>query len=328
METMNRADFDRKRRAMLDVNLTQARLYDEIASQKTATNTRVGGVTASRSRGNAAFRLWAAIKRRRRLVQEMAGLDKLNDELHRRWIEQVEGKRVLELGCNVGHDNTFLFADEAESYLGVDLSPVAIEAFNADLERRGLDRASGIAADFLSPDFPASGFDIVLARNVVHHFRHFEVFLRILHERMAPGGVVLTCDPLQTALSARLMRALYRPFQSDRDWEWPLKAESFDIIERYFEVERVQGFLGKSKWAIPVSMLSQGLAREKGIAWHAEDMERASSIGPGLWPCLFVVMKLRRREPDDGAGNVEHDADVVGERSAAGERIERTTVNA
>ena len=296
METGERTEFDRKRRAMLDVNVAQARLYDEIAAQKAAANTRVGGVTASRSRGNVAFRLWATIKRRRRLVQEMVGLDNLNDELHRRWVDPVEGKRVLERGCNVGHDNTFLFADRAESYLGVDLSPTAIESFNAGLRRRGLNRARGIAADFLAPDFPASEFDLVLARNVVHHFRHLEVFLGILHARMAPGGVVLTCDPLQSALSARLVRALYRPFQSDRDWEWPLTARSFATIERFFEVERVQGFLGKSKWAVPISMFSRELAREKGHAWHAHDMERASSIGPGLWPCLFVVMKLRRRE--------------------------------
>lgn len=287
---------------MLDVNVTQARLYDEIASQKAATNTRVGGVTASRSRGNLAFRLWATIKRRRRLVQEMAGLNSVNDELHRRWIDEVEGKRVLELGCNVGHENTFLFADQAKSYLGVDLSPMAIDAFNADLKRRGLDRASGIAADFLAPEFPATGFDIVLARSVVHHFQHFEVFLKILHERMAPGGIVLTNDPLQTALSARLMRALYRPFQSDKDWEWPLTQDSFAIIDKYFEIERVQGYLGKSKWAIPISMFSQDLARDKAIAWHADDVERSTSIGAGLWPCLFVVMKLRRRELDDAPG--------------------------
>jgi hypothetical protein len=102
-------------------------------------------------------------------------------------------------------------------------------------------------------------------------------------------------------LSARFVRALYRPFQSDKDWEWPLTKESFTIIEKYFEIERVQGYLGKSKWAIPVSMMSQETAREKGIAWHAEDMKRASSIGPGLWPCLFVAMKLRRRVLDDGS---------------------------
>jgi len=306
------AEFDRKRQAMLSVNVAQARLYDEIASQKTAADTRTGGVTASRSRGNVAFRLWAAIKRRRRLVQEMAGLDKLNDELHRLWVDDVDGKRVLELGCNVGHENTFAFASEAESYLGVDLSPTAIDAFNADLESRGLDRARGVAADFLAPDFPASGFDLVLARSVIHHFQHFEVFLEILHERMAPGGVVLTYDPLQTALSARVMRALYRPFQSDKSWEWPLRKESFAMIEQYFEIERVQGFLGKSKWAIPVSIFSEELARDKGIAWHADDMERASSISPGLWPCLFVVMKLRRRELGGGSGLNVDEADAAG----------------
>lgn len=298
MEMRNNAteEFEAKRDAMLHVNVTQAQLYDEVASQKAAAGTIKGGVKASESRKNIAFRLWAAIKRKRRLVQDMLGLDNFNDRLHREWLHDAKGKHVLELGCNVGHENTFILAETAESYLGVDLSPKAIETFNDNLASRGLTKAKGIAQDFLATDFPQMKFDVVLARSVVHHFEHFEVFIRLLHSRMAPGGVVLTYDPLQTALSARIMRSLYRPFQKDKDWEWPLSKESFEIIDKYFEVEKVQGFLGRSKWAIPLAMVSQSLAKKFGTQWHARDMAEGCSVGPGLWPCLFVVMKLKRRE--------------------------------
>jgi len=80
---------------------------------------------------------------------------------------------------------------------------MAIDLFNAALRRRGLSRANSITTDF-----PSVGFGIVLALSVVHHLQNFEIFRTILHGRMAPGGVVLTNDPLQTACSAHRASAV------------------------------------------------------------------------------------------------------------------------
>lgn len=42
-----------------------------------------------------------------------------------------------------------------------------------------------------------------------------------LDEKLAPGGIIISHDPLKTSKPIALIRMLYRPFQSDRRWEWP-----------------------------------------------------------------------------------------------------------
>jgi SAM-dependent methyltransferase len=249
---------------MLRINREQARFYDREAAPPPAparaTASEPSG--ASTAHLSPAARLWRYAKGKRHRVERLAGMGGLKDRLHHEWLDDPTGKRVLDLGCGRGHQFSFYMAERAERYLGVDLSGVAIDGLNRELQARGWAHAEGKVVDFLDPDFPEGDFDVVHARSVIHHFRYFDAFLRVLHQRMAPGGIVLTFDPLQTALSARLVRALYRPFQEDRDWEWPLTRQSFELIDRYFEIEQVQGLLGRAKWAIPLALLNDGLAEK------------------------------------------------------------------
>src|SRR5690606_21494358 len=112
-------------------------------------------------------------------------------------------------------------------------------------------------ADFLSDEFTEGDFDLVYARAVFHHFKHFHAFLEKLRSCMAPGGRVISLDdPLETWLPMKVLRKIYRPFQTDADWEYPFTRQSLQTIQRYFEIEKVQGTYGLSKWAIPLGFVA------------------------------------------------------------------------
>ena len=248
--------------------------------------------------GRKATHLWA---RARRSMQRMRSETGIQDDvlgMHRRWLGDLSGKKVLDLGCFAGNPLSMHLARTSGSYLGLDLSEQAITSLNRDLQEAGIygEGTRAEAGDFLSPAFTETAFDVVYAQSVLHHFRHVEAMLEVLHDKLTPGGVVVTWDPMQTSRPVRAARALYRPLQSDKDWEFPFTRETFGIFQRYFRIDEVQGILGRSKWAFLA--MPAGVEHAVRIArrLHEQDLARANKLGPDLWGCMQVITKLRRRE--------------------------------
>lgn len=273
---------DRKRQAMLDRNFQQRAFYD----------------TPSHRRGNVMTSLWRRARRSLYCVRDQLQTTALIEQCHRQWLGDLAGKRVLDLGCYAGNPLSIEIARRSAYYLGLDLSAAGIAQLQHTLAQEHIPHASAQVGDFLALDFPYPSFDVVYAVSVLHHFEHFDTFLKLLHDRIVPGGSVITTDPLNTCLSIRLARRLYRPFQSDAAWEWPFTQHSFAQIERYFSIEAVQGVMGYAKWAVPIAMLpyGSGLAIHAGQRLHEWDQHAAKQRGRGLWRCLQVAMHLRRRD--------------------------------
>lgn len=219
-------------------------------------------------------------------------------ELHKQWLGDLNGKRVLDLGCASGNLLSLYLASNAGSYLGIDLSESATARLRRTLAKHELTNATVESLDFLSSDFPYEKFDIIYAYSVMHHFKHFEAFLKVLNERLVPNGRVITMDPTQTSLSMRILRKLYRPFQINAGWEWPLSRKSFLEVEQFFHIEAIQGFMGYAKIAIPLSVLpyASSLATRLGKRLHMRDLHEANCKGRGLWRCMQVAMHLRKRD--------------------------------
>jgi 2-polyprenyl-3-methyl-5-hydroxy-6-metoxy-1,4-benzoquinol methylase len=275
-------DLDAEREAMLNRNLEQRAFYD----------------TPSNQRGNILTGLWRQARRSLYYVRDHIETRALIEQRHQEWLGDLTGKRVLDLGCYAGNALSIDIARRSAFYLGFDLSEVGIDQLQAKLAREHLPHATAQVGDFLSLDFPYPPFDVVYAVSVLHHFEHFDIFLKLLHDRIVPGGSVITIDPLNTCLSIRVARGLYRPFQSDASWEWPFTQQSFEQIERYFHIEAVQGVMGYAKWAVPLAMLpyGKGVAVGVGQRLHAWDLQAAGQRGRGLWRCLQVAMHLRRKD--------------------------------
>jgi 2-polyprenyl-3-methyl-5-hydroxy-6-metoxy-1,4-benzoquinol methylase len=277
--TTNATQKTDKRLAMLEVNARQSAFYD----------------APFREGGNTLMRMW---ERARNLQGDLCKHAQIYDavyERHWQWMGDLSGKRVLDLGCHEGNRLSLSIARQAKSYLGIDLSKTGIQRLQQRLRDNGLAHAEAKVLDFLSPDFNEGSFDIVYAHSVAHHFQHFDVLLQAISKCLAPNGSVITLDPLQTSLPARTVRALYRPFQPDKDWEWPFSKQTFEQIEQQFRIVGVQGILGRSKWVIPVALFNMDYAVDLGKRLHARDLAEASSLGNDLWRCLQVTMCWKKK---------------------------------
>ena len=113
--------------------------------------------------------------------------------------------------------------------------------------------------DFLSDDFAEDGFDVIYAHAVIHHFAHTDVLFDQLKAKLAPDGEVITYDPLQVWLPIRLLRAAYRPFQTDAEWEFPFTRKTCRDIAEAFDVKDVFGVFNRAKWALLLGIVSPGL---------------------------------------------------------------------
>ncbi|MDQ2070111.1 class I SAM-dependent methyltransferase [Natronospira bacteriovora] len=227
---------------------------------------------------------WTALRRGLQRAERRHGLRERVIAWHKQWLGDLSGRAVLDLGCFRGNELSLWLAEQAGDYTGIDLSPSAVAALNEKLE--GLPHARAIAGDFLLADLPEAGFDVVYAHSVLHHFPDVDVLCRRLSQVLKPGGVVVSVDPTQTEPLNRLARLLYRPFQSDRDWEWPFSRKTFRILQRHFEIDRIQGYRGFSRIGLLIPPL---------MGWGLRMDERfARRLGPGLWFCWLVTMRMRK----------------------------------
>lgn len=263
---------------LIDLNAKQKAFYESKAA---------AGKTRNPSLSLASY-LWVGIRRALQRSEKGSGVHEAIIDKHREWLGDISEKDVLDLGCFSGNRLSVELAQSAKSYLGIDLSSQAIETLNKRLS--AIATAEAKATDFLAENYTGR-FDVIYAHSVLHHFDDFELLCRELQKALRPGGVVVAIDPLQTDPLNWLARIAYRPFQTDKDWEWPFKRSSFAIIRKHFEIEAVQGFRGFSRIGLLAGPWSARVAK-----WGCEkDLKHANGFGLPLTFCWAVATKLRKR---------------------------------
>jgi SAM-dependent methyltransferase len=253
---------------MLKINKAQQEYYEHADG---AAESEVNGWATN---------LWRRWRGRALSVFDENSMNAALAERHADWLgRNVADAKVLDLGVGYGNPLSLMFAREAREYIAIDLSHALVERFQRQLQRVPTRNARAEVADILSDSFPERDFDIVYARAVFHHFRHFEAFLENLRGRMKPGGIVITLDdPLETWLPMKMLRLAYRPFQTDASWEYPFNSESLAAIQKHFKVEKVVGTWDKSKWAIPLGFIAPDFAKRRASRWNEEDMQRTYDL--------------------------------------------------
>jgi SAM-dependent methyltransferase len=216
-------------------------------------------------------------------------------DLHKVWMGDLSNKKVLDLGCLRGNTLSLYIAENAKEYIGIDLSDVAIADLQKKLDKLKKPSARALAVDFLSDDFAQKDFDIIYAFGVLHHFENFDLLMHRLAEKLKIGGEVISFDPLETSLPVQLMRKMYRPFQQDKDWEWPFSLKTFSQMEKYFEIREMRGILGKSKYGLllhvlplPNTFKSKKIEHMVASDWRAQKPTEVLN-------CMQVTMRLKAR---------------------------------
>ncbi|MFN8273612.1 MAG: class I SAM-dependent methyltransferase [Flavobacteriaceae bacterium] len=251
--------------------------------------------TDGRAKTNFATTLWSNM--RNGLLSDFRKKFDIKDRVyneHKIWMGDLSDKKILDLGCLRGNALSLYMAENAKEYIGIDLSDVAIASLQKRIDERNCPKAKAVAIDFFSPDFTDTDFDIVYAYGVLHHFENFDLLIERIKEKLKPGGIIVSYDPLETSLPIKLLRAAYRPFQSDKDWEWPFTKAVLKKLDTNFKIEEMRGVLGKSKYGIALNMLPLSNAYKTRVIasmvekdWNIQRLE-------DIYPCMHTTMLLRR----------------------------------
>ncbi len=275
--------MDTKVKEMLDVNVAQHEYYET-----------AGGSDES-PRNSSATNLWRRLRKNAYSVFKNSEIHESINQLHAQWAGDVSKAKVLDLGLGEGNPLSLMLAKEAREYVAVDLSSSRMDVFRRKLSEAGITGAKTYVCDFLSDDFPEKNFDVVYAMAIFHHFKHIEAFMDVLCKRMSPGAIVITLDPIETWFPIKVIRAMYRPLQTDAAWEFPFTGQSLEAIQRTFKIECVQGVYGYSKWAIPISVFNPEAAKKLAQRWHSTDLQRLNDLHE-IHSCLRVSFLLRKKE--------------------------------
>jgi SAM-dependent methyltransferase len=266
---------------------TKQEIIDTNVKQKEFYNTK---------KKNGATKIWSFLREKvLKNITKSLGILEQNYDTHKIWFGDLSQKKVLDLGCFSGNNLTLYLAEHSKNYVGIDLSDVAIEKLAGKIAP--FPNAKAIAIDFLSDEFTDKDFDIIYAYGVLHHFPNVALLIAQLNEKLAKGGVVISYDPLETSLPIKLIRMIYRPFQSDAAWEWPFTKKTVYTFIDSFDVIEKRAMLGKTKWAFLLSFLP--ISEDKKVAlgrkWHQEDWEQSASSFSKLFSCMHLTMLMKKK---------------------------------
>jgi SAM-dependent methyltransferase len=217
-------------------------------------------------------------------------------QIHKTWFGDLSDKKVLDLGCFSGNHWSLYLAEHSKRFIALDLSDVAINSLSERL--KPYPNAEAIAADFLSDEFIENEFDIIYAYGVLHHFQNPDVLIAKLDQKLAPNGVIISYDPLETSLPIKIMRVLYRPFQSDKDWEWPFTRKTYFKFAKRFNIVERHGLLGQAKWYFIlnfVPFLSKDKKQLIGKKWHKKDWDLSVKSDSHLFKCMHLTMLMQKK---------------------------------
>ncbi len=267
---------------MLEVNLKQKEYY-EISE----------GELYNTEKQNIATRLWTILRNSFNGFRSESNIESDVIEKHWEWIGGISSAKILDLGCHTGNPLSLDLAQKSKEYIGIDLSSSAIKILQEKIDALETQNAKTFSLDFLSTDFQEehkNSIDIIYAKAVAHHFKEFDLFLEKCDYVLKDGGKVITFDPADTYLPMTILRAAYRPFQSDKDWEWPFTKQTYKEIEKVFKITDIIGILGRSKYAFPVYFLNKNLGMKLAKRFHSYDKLHSKDNGKALWSCMQVAM--------------------------------------
>ncbi|TDE28032.1 class I SAM-dependent methyltransferase [Flavobacterium ranwuense] len=247
-------------------------------------------------RQNFSTKIWANF--RNGLLNQIRKSIGIQDQaylLHKEWFGDLSHKKVLDLGCYSGNYWSLYLAENSKDYLGIDLSDVAIAKLNERL--KPFPNAKAEAVDFLSSDFADKDYDLIYAYGVLHHFENTDILIDKLNDKLALKGEIISYDPLETSLPIKIIRTLYRPFQSDAAWEWPFTKKTFYQFQKAFVIKERRGLLGKSKWVAFLDILPISANKKKiiGQKWHQHDWDESLASDSVMFSCMHLTMLMQKR---------------------------------
>lgn len=105
----------------------------------------------------------------------------------------IEGKRVLDIGCASG-SYSFLFSGSAEEVIGVDTSKNFIQIAGKKAEDKDVKNIQFLNQDIFESEFDADSFDIICCIELLHHLKDSEQreLLERINSWIKDQGILIT----------------------------------------------------------------------------------------------------------------------------------------
>lgn len=156
------------------------------------------------------------------------------EELFRRMLGPIKGKRILDIGSGFGNAALNL-AKEGAIVSSIDISEKLIKGCNHRAQKHDLE------IDFLVMDaqnlkFEDDKFDIILGYRTIHHLQDIDVFLAEARRCVKPGGFVLFVEPQKFNPFIEFGRRFIKnSYEKDRTpTEHPIVPKDIKTMKRLF----------------------------------------------------------------------------------------------
>ncbi|MGB0370682.1 MAG: class I SAM-dependent methyltransferase [Opitutales bacterium] len=217
-----------------------------------------------------------------------------------RQLGNVQGKRVLDLGCGLGESAVY-FASKGAIVTASDLSPQMLEFSKALARHYGVEIETALGAAETLELNPAH-YDIIYAANVIHHLSDAQSFYNGVVRLLKPDGVFCSWDPVRYNPAINVYRKIASNVRSED--EQPLGFRDLALLREYFGEVRTRFFWLTSlvlflkyyfwdkknpnevrywkciyeesakslRWWLPFAWLDQCLLRIPGLRWLSWNM--------------------------------------------------------
>lgn len=141
-------------------------------------------------------------------------------------------EKILEIGCFDGQQADALKRNSFESYIGVDISPKAIDVCKSRVSDKRMEFFVDDAESLNKISNEAVSY--VFGSGVLHHL-NLEKFSKALHRVLQKGGVARFVEPAQGPWMLKVFRKMTPSFRT-KD-EYPFDEASINVLRKYFDVE-------------------------------------------------------------------------------------------
>jgi ubiquinone/menaquinone biosynthesis C-methylase UbiE len=201
------------------------------------------------------------------------------------WLGDLQGKRVLELGCGPG-DYTIMLARRGAQVTAIDIAPSSLWITRARAQANQVDQATQtgwMAAETLA--FAAESFDWVVGFGLLHHANPAALGPEI-RRVLRPGGRALFREPLGTnsLLEFVRQRVPYRAKHRSLN-ENPLTDQDIATVGQYFQrIRRREFYL--------FSMISRAVGNEMSFPalWHLDEFLLKKFSFTRRW-CRYILVE-------------------------------------
>ena len=163
------------------------------------------------------------------------GLSERSKQYAYQQLDDLDCKRVLDMGCGEGETLLRMGRDGAE-VVGIDISGEMVRMANKAAQRIGLSNVQALEMPAEQLDFPDASFDVVYGVSIIHHLE-IEPAAREIARVLKPGGRAVFIEPLNYNPVINLFR-LITPWRRTPD-EKPLDVQDLAMLSRPFsEIQR------------------------------------------------------------------------------------------